>query len=336
MYNKDLSRLLERKFDLQDFSAIPDFPFCKYFDENSLESLLIKWNQSVVSEALAKAQAGLSDDQESIYMVRGGQAQPPFRNWKPDWACVRRSASAPLEKTKNLLPGDTKLSQKWSSAVIEKAGGKIDKMSINDVKPLNQIYSYLINNGTRYGFIITDAELFVVRVRLEQYNSFNSGNRDSKDSLPKRAQEAGVLDYKVIPWTAGVDNESQTSNVLTVNLALFWLHILATGHIHIGDKENYGLLRDAVWNPAADNDAPSRGYAAVGPVSHFPSLLDLASVEGNGLTHCVGAHLAEKVAQAPKQAPLEVESEKQDQLRARAHRQRRHPQKGQVPRLEEL
>ena len=69
IYNGDLHRVLQKEFSLQDFTPVPIFPFCQYSDENSLESLLIKWNQSVVTEALEKSQGLLNNPAHCVFMV---------------------------------------------------------------------------------------------------------------------------------------------------------------------------------------------------------------------------------------------------------------------------
>ena len=163
-YGGELRRALEQEFDLQDFSGIPDFPFCKYFDEDSLESLLIKWNYSIVAEALSKAQDFLERMHDPIYMVRGGQAESPYpaKRWKPDWGCIRLPLSEHRMKQQNLLPGDTKVSAKWSSGDIETGEIRYARKPRDWIRPISQIYSYCVRNNTRYGYIITDVELVAV------------------------------------------------------------------------------------------------------------------------------------------------------------------------------
>ena len=273
IYGGQLRKVLEQEFSLQDFSEIPDFPFCKYFDENSLESLLIKWNHSTVSEALAKAQAVLGQTQDHIYMVRGGQAESPYpeRKWKPDWGSVRMPKSGTLEKRKNLLPGDTKVSTKWSSAMIKTEEPQFSREDIDWMRPLRQIYSYCLRNETRYGYIITDAELVVLRVRLDhdfnQQMSFDSMESfpESQGSLVQRARDAGILEYKAIPWVSGTQGASHTAQSMTVNLALWWLHLIARGNTNIA--EDYGALRDATWGTTAEDQVPSLGHLALSQVS---------------------------------------------------------------------
>ena len=92
-YGGELHKVLKKKFRLQDFSKIPEFPFCQYSNENSLDSLLIKWTQSVLCEALSKSQRSLGRICRPLFMVRGGQAESPWpeKKWLPDWGAVNIS-----------------------------------------------------------------------------------------------------------------------------------------------------------------------------------------------------------------------------------------------------
>ena len=279
-YGGELRRVLEQEFDLQDFSGIPDFPFCRYFDENSLESLLIKWNHSIVSEALSKAQRFLNRIHDPIYMVRGGQAKSPFpaKKWKPDWGCVRLPPSEPRVKRKNLLPGDTKVSAKWSSKFIEP--GEVDHItkSRDWMRPLSQVYSYCVRNNTRYSYIITDAEFVAVRIRLsQQHNPKMSldGVRLSSEptkSILYRARTGGVLEYKVIPWSDVRHEADRTSESMTVNLALWWLHLIATGKTDI--RDNYGALKDTLSEPDKKDEGQSFGDQIEGAQNRWPDAED--------------------------------------------------------------
>ena len=239
-WDGDLGKALKEDFILQDFSEIPTFPFCHYFDENSLESLLVKWNQSIVSEALAKAQKFLDRGSNPVFMVKGGQTEPLPQKLKPDWGCVRLRDSGPYLKRKNLLPGETKVSPKWRSAYIDKRPGNSKRVWM---RPINQIFSYCVENNTRYGYIITDAELVAVRVRLGPQDN----PRASSKSVKVHARDNSILEYKAIPWT-GIDEDGrENSDKMTINLALWWLHLIATGKTEI--EKHYASLRDIGWEP---------------------------------------------------------------------------------------
>ena len=70
IYGEPLQQILGLLREFNDFSAIPDFPFCEIRDEDSLETLLIRHVQSTVSEALAVAQSNLQvqDSSANIYV----------------------------------------------------------------------------------------------------------------------------------------------------------------------------------------------------------------------------------------------------------------------------
>ena len=265
MYGGELRTVLERHFELRDFSGIPQFPFREMHDEDSLECLLVKWNHSIVSDALSTAQDHLDDHLSStkIYMVKGGQADYPDSNSKlrPDWGAIRRPWSA-LSENKNILPGDTKLSTKWTSDDIERGYCEHRWTASCDwFSPLKQIYTYCIRANARYGYLITDKELVVLRITPTQEYDSQSGldNLDSQESFrsldptpASRARDAGILEYKAIPWQTddNITSNDSNSEAMTVNLALWWLHIMAADCSAIEDL--YVPLRNAAWNAEAD------------------------------------------------------------------------------------
>ncbi|CAD6578640.1 MAG: hypothetical protein ASARMPRED_008790 [Alectoria sarmentosa] len=285
IYGGALHRVLTREFFCQDFSNIPLVPFCQVSDEDCLEALLIKWNQSVVSEALSVTQQHLyrSQTHEDIYMARGGQAHFPGQ-FRPDWAGIQKCTLDPNKnsddkKPNNILPGDTKLGTKWSSRDIVSGPVQIEYSKVNWLRPLNQVYTYCVRSNARYGYIITDKELVVLRVRplleaeqsqvtngspasLSDFDSTQNGSPTSQSSfqattysqehdegndskLPSATfeqMEDGNLEYKAIPWSNARTRDPRRSEDLTVNLALWWLHIMASVSSNI--KEQYQPLKD--------------------------------------------------------------------------------------------
>lgn len=76
------------------FPDLPQYLFCEFYDEDSLEILLAKWNHCVVSDALSKSQDHLSENfsaLKEVYMVRAGQAQYPRSDAIscPEWDTVQ-------------------------------------------------------------------------------------------------------------------------------------------------------------------------------------------------------------------------------------------------------
>jgi len=159
-----------------------------------MTQIVILWTKTIVSNGLKAAQKEIGTDlpHEKICMCQGKQAQPPLKvpesidpeskgkkqNQKhrnPDWAGRKCSTVNPNEpkrkgkkptKAKNLLPGDTKVSLKWNSASL--TIGDIEKADVKDKRwfqPIGQVYTYCVRLNARYGYIITDKELVVFRIR---------------------------------------------------------------------------------------------------------------------------------------------------------------------------
>ena len=307
VYGGILNQVLESEFLCQDFSAIPQQPFREIYDERSLESLLTKWNHSVVSEALSKAQEHLYANRSNmtIYMARGGQShisQLVKEKRFPDWAGIQPALSQAdvrgIETSPiNILPGDTKVSKKWLSDDIVDGALDTDYTPDNWQRPLKQVYTYCVRANARYGYIITDKELVVIRLgpstqeespfsTQESSQGFNvvqnipESTKESSqgrfeydegndDVLPnamfnRMKKDGGVLEYKAIPWTN--NNGGRTGGAhdpMTVNLALWWLHMMASVSSII--KERYAPLRKI---------APPSCFGLQGLISHPPITSD--------------------------------------------------------------
>ena len=284
IYGGALHRVLKKEYSCRDYSDIPQKPYCEIADENCLEMLLAMWNWRVVSEGLSKAQECLYEHQDSnvIYMAKGGRSRFLVAGkFRPDWAGIRSNPEDGISqeetfKPPNILPGDSKLGKKWSSNKI-KDGPVTPEYLPNDwLKPLRQIYTYCVKANARYGYIITNEEVVVVRVRPipqpskseeandsqeSQQDSQSSNNEqetaDSQGSFPefdeghdfmlsspvfKEVENNGRLEYKAIPWSNAASPDPRRSDNLTVNLALWWLHIMASVSSNI--KEQYAPLKE--------------------------------------------------------------------------------------------
>lgn len=159
---------------------------------------------------------------------------------KPDWSCIAHGQYV------NYVPGDTKLGAKFSPDMIK---SDLD----NDIeewrKVLAQVTHYMAHFSSRYGFIITDMDLVVLRIsRLRTGHVFGGTGRrprrsaiyyvanytlhDDADSsfantTASYADDNPVNwdfeppDYAVIPW-----GEHRPGR-LTVKLALWCLAMMA-------------------------------------------------------------------------------------------------------------
>ncbi|KAL9135630.1 MAG: hypothetical protein Q9175_003160 [Cornicularia normoerica] len=214
MYGGALQHVLDLEYTLHDFSDLPEYPFCEIHNENSLESFIVKWNHSVICDALAAAQGQLEQTRDDdVYMVRGGQASNPNfikhrRRFEPDWAGVQRRNDQDSMKPKNILPGDTKISAKWSSG---------------NVRLGRQIFTYCLRGNTRQ-YSQTSA------------TTHQSIQEDDGSPAARARKDGGILEIRSIPWENSLGMENHDGEILTVNLALWWLHSLAIQGCGIEDE----------------------------------------------------------------------------------------------------
>ncbi|KAI9768142.1 MAG: hypothetical protein M1839_004169 [Geoglossum umbratile] len=181
-------------------------PLCEVYAEDGLGHLIATWNVQVVSRALRESE---------------GPQNPGKKTYR------------------NYCPGDTKLSSKWRS--------EWDKELLTESEwelPFSQVQYYCARLNTRYGYILTDKELVVIRVTKSadppprerprrSTAQYEPGHlRDLSDvssalsevSLYGNTDELGnyeKLEVKSIPWS------NEGPGELTVNLALWCLLSMA-------------------------------------------------------------------------------------------------------------
>ncbi|OIW30772.1 hypothetical protein CONLIGDRAFT_594702 [Coniochaeta ligniaria NRRL 30616] len=211
------------------------------WDEHTLDFFLVRFMFPVVNGALARANEVLQLH-EVFYLGPG--------SWtgSMDWALVSRER-VEGGRYYNLLPGDTKLSAKWHP--------KMGKSSNDGVRyqwslPLSQATTYSVRSNCRYGFIITDKHLVLVRISSERdggglaigrpprqlshrriisaetdissgldamsLDSFGAQSYSDDNLLNKEFQPP---EYVVVPWA------SHGAGQLTVKMALFCLCLMA-------------------------------------------------------------------------------------------------------------
>lgn len=308
IYGGALQNALHTQFTLQT----PPAPFghqCKISSEEEFQAIVNMWSNVIVSQALDRVQKQPNSPfpHAEVCIGSGKSAQlpsqlPPSVKGKrrtPDWAGKIPSTVNPNDKKakpKNILPGDTKVSPKWKSGRIQP--GKVGKNKYKEdwIQPIGQIYTYCVRVNARYGYIITDMELIVFRIRPaattddavtqeEEEQAYKAldpaidlGSSREKEPLNSvegapeatRALAEGIMEYKAIPWSNHVGSP-ETSKVLTVNLVLWCLHLMAADCS--GIKSEYTPLRDASWN------VQTRGETPV-----FPPAPEVPSQESGPLT----------------------------------------------------
>ena len=188
-------------------------------DEESLKDLLKQWNKSIVCAALIAAQRDHRAE-ERISMALGAKAyikdvDGTMSRFRPDWAGIQDAQSYLVsmggkeQKVRfNILPGDAKLSTKWTSENFKK-----NQYNRNLRMPVQQLLTYCECAKTRYGYLLLQEELVVFRYSYK----LNSRSKDSDEtptvisqqdkleSSKKKEDAERVLEMKSIPW--GTENE---------------------------------------------------------------------------------------------------------------------------------
>lgn len=213
----------------------------RFSDEDALEKHYVsQWTHPIVATALSHAQrqaSGRGLRPPFVAMVAGGNAQS-ISGHRPDWARTRATVPDDPNQPVNILPGDTKVSYKWKSTeIVPKEVGKND-LEKNWFWPLRQIFTYCMNAKTRYGYIISDEEVVAVRVRAPPHERLAEDKPNHRAAL---SEDRGTLEYiPIYESTQDLGGEER----LTMNLAIWWLHLLAANDKSI--RATYGPLRDEV------------------------------------------------------------------------------------------
>lgn len=214
----------------------------KITNEDTFKTLLTRATTPPVTEALIRAFNQIDSDVDPILVGDGGlcpRAQEDDFRFRADLAGVQMSKQTKFGLA-NRCPGEIKLATKWNSTMAN-----VDIRA----RPLSQIQAY---SGTqwnvRYGYIITQAELCVVRVSKEEIGPGIAASRTQRTAAHAKISSIDTtmsrmslespsaysdtypnvtfrpIQIKSIPWAAhGVQK-------MTVRLGLRFLHMLALGN----------------------------------------------------------------------------------------------------------
>ncbi len=277
--------ILQANIEAELLYQPPPIPehFRKLTNESCVDAILLKHNHVRVNCALTVAATQLKN--------RGLQL-PISWSWgslshveedtrlRPDWAGTIHSPNPPYV---NRVPGDTKQSRKWTSTMRD---SDVRSHQEEFLKPLRQVLLYCIKVNSRYGYIITDAEgFFFRRTKSEEPARPLSTNRPHRQhTQPMHNRVASItsvtsgtsamlLDSSGSPYTdAGnpdinegpleyvvVPLGSSGSDSLTINLSLWFIHLLAASNNSV--KEWYPVL--GTWQTVTDQNGRDQ-YQQVG------------------------------------------------------------------------
>lgn len=214
LFERRLSTHLEKLYhDLSDPPKLRT-PDLEIKAESCLQSLFEKSNQHIVAEALERSKDLLKFN---VFIVIGDKSKLLYGNsFKPDLA-----GQSDVENDNNILPGDAKLSAKFGSKFLRTIPPNVGVKNQTEsyIWPLRQLLRYSVNSGMRYGYIITDKELIILRIGTFEERLEGASFKEMRQTVEDRS----LIEWRAIPW----DN---SGNTLTINLALWTLHILAANN----------------------------------------------------------------------------------------------------------
>lgn len=176
-------------------------------DERSMDLFLAKYIWPHVNGALAEVSSCRNSSIESLYLAPGSWCHG---DEDPDWGLVSRERRDEA-KFWNILPGDTKLSAKWRSDMRKSESEYLRRQwSL----PVSQVSTYGVEGGCRYGFIITDEELVVLRFRKESTGPgiASTRSRRTASQLHQRVVSGGTDISSVIESMSQLSYGAQSYN----------------------------------------------------------------------------------------------------------------------------
>ncbi|RSL71603.1 hypothetical protein CEP54_001202 [Fusarium duplospermum] len=198
------------------------------FNEETLDDVLRRFEIPIVNYCLNKRDG----------IPHFGRGSRCGTTYKPDWSVISPLRLSQDQCFVNILPGDTKLGKKWWPTMGREGGARW----IEWQKVITQIVTYMADNNSRYGFILSDECLVALRLTRKRspdtlftgrtprvttghvrYTSDASMEDGSmyEDTNPLHWHYED-LEYVTVPWGA------HGSNRLTTKLTLWFLAMMAT------------------------------------------------------------------------------------------------------------
>ncbi|KAI1854063.1 hypothetical protein JX265_003613 [Neoarthrinium moseri] len=253
-------------------TPLPDYPFCVpdvdcVVDcEPATVHIMTKWNHGIVTPALDAVRdtfhpcmwipRPMKKDIKKGNGTKGKKSNSNAVSRRLKGADGGAMSSWPSHEatTGEMLPKDYKTYTKWDSRnainqkMLHKDGTWRRGMSKkNNAMPIRQVYTYCVNFGCRYGCILSTGEAFIFRIRPRAPTNNLSPEGSSSDQIIRQQLiKDGLLEYVSIPWDNNNGGNPEDYKSLTVNLGLWFIHVLAGNHYRVGWEypplENEALL----------------------------------------------------------------------------------------------
>lgn len=162
---------------------------------------------------------------------------PPHARFCPDGSTVTR---VPPSCNIELLPKEVKTANKWSSGLLgdllqSDGQWKPNTFASPSILPIRQLFTYCLLSKCRYGLVLTTHEAVVCRISLQT----PIGDLPAIGDTPGSNYVNGsTMEWRSFQW----DDDLRNSNDMSMNQAIYFLHILAgNGH---SIESSYPLLAE--------------------------------------------------------------------------------------------
>ncbi|KAK2591287.1 hypothetical protein QQS21_011039 [Conoideocrella luteorostrata] len=260
--------------ELPPYPTIDKLTDCMLKSENHTRDLIHKWNKTMVTAALGPIQylfhpviwykGTAPDKKEMLPRPMHSQQKKRHQPSRKSSAAARSrkmqflsrlnadsGSSPPVESPTKVdclerFPKEYKPSTKWNSSsmleLIDSVSHEWDlaRTSDNRAYPVKQAFTYCIKNLCRYGCILTCKEAFIFRIRPLDGKP-TTGTEDTSE-LKKQLIDNGLLEYASVPWDNHCHGKLEEHDSWTINLALWFIHVLAGNNYEV-DWE-YDLLQN--------------------------------------------------------------------------------------------
>lgn len=142
------------------------------YNEESVEDALRRYRIPTVNYALG----GMPN---APHYGRGTRCPGTGSGFKTDWSCVSDARTGENGAYLNLVPGDTKISAKWWPELVDDPDGFGEWQNA-----VAQAVSYSAERHVRYGFIVTDTVLVVLRIARQYTGEGLAANRSPRGDGP--------------------------------------------------------------------------------------------------------------------------------------------------------
>lgn len=226
IFDGKLKEELDRAFEYKPHGSESEHKVHEIHNEGSVRHVAESAIFGRVDKALRKTRKALPAHEMNL--VPGGNTALYFlegTRFEPDYAATMPSlprSQVGGRRAYNILPGDAKPSNKCCNDMVVKA---INRNQFDNLWPFRQLLHYCLGAYSRYGYLLTDKEVFIVRILPDMSKQTPDIRSEDFAEWWEWFEDNSIMEYFTVPWSA-----SGKDCAMTIRLALWTLHLLAANN----------------------------------------------------------------------------------------------------------